>query len=263
VRWRERRGRRNRNERHARSRDWLSCELYRFRLRHLWRRAGRQRGDQGYGSNCCNGLRRRWRSGLHQRRGGGRKHGRFRWSGRGSGGLCNNGGWNHGLRSGRHCRRGRYGGGAGRGSGSCTGQTKPPERGRRFSELQLHITVRGTAGFRFHDLADYFFFCFFVGQENQLAGRKRRSDANDGAVGKHENGLGGFGKRFALVGAFEGASAVDGDGNLEGNRLRASGRFRGRFGSRGGGSCCSGCSGSWNISFFQDRRHKVTHSERN
>jgi hypothetical protein len=38
---------------------------------------------------------------------------------------------------------------------------------------------------------------------------------------KNEDGLGGFGKGFALIGTGDGMSTVDGDGNFEGNGLGA------------------------------------------
>jgi hypothetical protein len=41
-------------------------------------------------------------------------------------------------------------------------------------------------------LADNFLLRLFVGEKNELAGRKRRGNANDGAVRENQNRLGGF-----------------------------------------------------------------------
>jgi len=93
--------------------------------------------------------------------------------------------------------------------------------------LQFDVTAGRTTGLGFHDLANDFFLGFFVGEKDELPGRERCGDADDGPMGEDQNGLGSFGKRFALVGTFDGAGAVDGDGNFEWNGLRAGGRFVG------------------------------------
>jgi hypothetical protein len=153
------------------------------------------------------------------------------------------------MHDGRGCWRSR----------GSAGYTQTPETGGRFGELQFDVATGGATGFGFENLADDFLFRFFVGEENELARRERSGKANDSAMRKNENGLRGLGERLALIGTFDGACTIDGHGNFEGNGLRTSGRFVGRFAQwrcwscRGGGGC--GCCGSFG--FFQNRRHRV------
>jgi len=147
------------------------------------------------------------------------------------------------------CRARRRGNGRGS-RRSCCGEAHTPETRSRFGEFQFDVAGDGSIIFRFNDLADDFLFRFVVGEENQLARGESGCQANDGAIVEDENGLRGFGKRLALVGAFDGAGTVDTNGNFESDRLRSRG-ISGSFvdGIAGGGR------GDRGIIFFNNRRH--------
>lgn len=112
------------------------------------------------------------------------------------------------------------------------GHTEAPEARSGFGEFQFDVVAGGATGLGFDDLRDNFLLGFLVGEKNQLTGSQWRGNANDSAMSEDENGLGGFGERFALVRTFDGAGTIDGDGNLEGHGLGTSGNLGGRLGSR-------------------------------
>jgi hypothetical protein len=89
-----------------------------------------------------------------------------------------------------------------------------PKAGRSLGELKFDVGSGRAGGFGLHDLANDFLFRFFVGQKNELPGSQRGGNANDGTVGKDEDGLSGLGKGNALVGAINGSSAVYSNRNL-------------------------------------------------
>ena len=209
------------------------------------RRAGNLRcGRDWRNRSDRRGRRRNHRLCRNWRRGRGRlsSDGRRGWSWRRnfgrSGNRCGRCGTSRGLRKHRVRRK-----------------AHTPESRSRFRKTKFNIADRVAVGLGFHHLADNFFFRFFVGQENQLAGSKLSRDANHRSVSEHQNGRRLFGKRFALVGAFHRAGSVHANRNFQRDRLRASRSFGGRFWS---GSCwrcrCGGDSGIFRVFYIQCHR---------
>ena len=80
-----------------------------------------------------------------------------------------------------------------------------------------------------HDLADDSLLCSFVEEKNELARNQRGGKPDNRTVRRNQNRPGSFGKGFALVGAFDDASAINGYGYFEFNQRRASWRLGARF----------------------------------
>src|SRR5208337_1190165 len=176
---------------------------------------------------------RNWRRGLcGNRRSGRRRWSDLRWN--------RDSGDNGARRGGRECRNGC------RGNEAIGWETHAPEAGGRLRELQFHVSGHAAIVFRFDDLTDDFLFRFFVGEENELAGREGRGEADDSAVAEDQDGLGVFGERLALVRAFNGAGAVHRNRDFQSDRLRPGRGFV--LGFRGGGGR-SGRNGRCNRSF--------------
>ena len=136
------------------------------------------------------------------------------------------------------------------------GERHTPEAEGRLSELKFDVSARAARRLGFHHLADNFLLCFLVRQKNQLTRTEWRGDADHGAVGENQHGLSGFRKRDAFIGAIHSASAINGNGNLDSDRLRTRWRFIGRLRLRSGRSC-SRCARSGGFEFFQNRCHKI------
>ena len=121
-------------------------------------------------------------------------------------------------------RRGNWG--RRRGGGLVIGwKTDAPKANDRFREFEFDVAADVAIVLRLHNLANHFFFCFFVCEEEQLARRNRRREANHRAVAEDEHGLGRFGERFALVAAIDSARSVHRHRNFKSDRLRSTSRF--------------------------------------
>src|SRR6202021_1782493 len=100
-------------------------------------------------------------------------------------------------------------------------ETHSPETNDRLCKFKFHVATYAFVILRFDDLADHFLFCFFVGEEKQLARGHWRTEPDDGTIAENEHRLCSFGKRLALVRALDGSSAINGDGDFQRDRLRA------------------------------------------
>jgi hypothetical protein len=105
--------------------------------------------------------------------------------------------------------------------------------------LKLDISSSAAGRFGLHYLADHFLLALFVGEKDELARREWSGNADDSAVWKDEDGLRGFRKGNALVGAVDRPSTIHRDRDFEGNGLRTCRGIACRLGVRGGG--CRSC----------------------
>ena len=91
--------------------------------------------------------------------------------------------------------------------------------------MEFDQTAGRTTRCGLHDLADDFLLRFFVKEKNALARNQRGGNPDKRTLRKNQNRPGSFGKGFALVGAFDDASAINGYGYFEFNQRWPSRRF--------------------------------------
>jgi hypothetical protein len=113
-------------------------------------------------------------------------------------------------------RRGRRGR---RGHQTFTRKAHPPKTDYRLGEFEFHVAADAAIVFGFHNLADDFFFGLVVGKKEQLSRSDGGLQTDDGAIGENQDGFGGFGKRLALIAAFDSACTVDANTYLKSNWL--------------------------------------------
>jgi hypothetical protein len=98
--------------------------------------------------------------------------------------------------------------------------------------LEFDQAAGRTAWCGLHHLADDFLLRFLVEEKNALARNQRGGNPDKRTVRKNQNRSGFFGKGFALFGAFDDASAVNGYGYFKFNQRWPSRCFGTSLGTR-------------------------------
>jgi len=91
--------------------------------------------------------------------------------------------------------------------------------------LEFDEAAGRTTWYGLHDLADDSLLCPFVEEKNELARHQRGGKPDNRTVRRNQNRPGSFGKGFALVGAFDDASAMNGYKCFEFNQSWTSHHF--------------------------------------